>query len=150
MKIGKVQITLLPTSAEAKKSFAPKYAPYLVRATQHLANVGSLPKGPILVVLGGDLDIKRLKKLFFKKEATSDVISFLYPKSSDPRVEIFINTEQARRQKPPSWPLTKEILFLYIHGILHCMGWNDKTANQRKKMLGLGQRILNKIWAYPS
>lgn len=149
-KTGRARITLLPTTPKAKKSFSPKYTPYLVRATQHLGQVGNLPKGKILVVLGGDFGIKRLKKIFFKKEAISDVISFNYPETSDPSIEIFINTQQAKRQKPRRWPMEKEILFLYIHGILHCLGWDDKKARQRKKMLELGQRILDKTWTDPN
>ena len=119
-------------------------------------SVSGVPTTNISVVLGTDRDIIRLKKMFWGKQETSDVVSFCYPenigllptndKESEPAFEILINLKQAKRQKPGRWNLGKETVFLYIHGLLHCLGWDDRTKRQRKIMLDLGKRILNQAW----
>ncbi len=119
-------------------------------------SVKGVPTTNISVVLGTDRDIIRLKKMFWGKQETSDVVSFCYPenigllptndKESEPAFEILINLKQAKRQKPGRWNLGKETVFLYIHGLLHCLGWDDRTKRQRKIMLDLGKRILNQAW----
>ena len=106
----------------------------------------ALPPGNILIVLGSDQDMIRLKNLFWGKQETSDVVSFHYPENKDPAIEILINVDQAKRRKPDDWNLEKETVFLYIHGILHCLGWDDKTKHQRQVMLNLGEKILNHVW----
>ncbi|MEK6543558.1 MAG: rRNA maturation RNase YbeY [Elusimicrobiota bacterium] len=98
-----------------------------------------LPKD-ILIVLGSDSGMKRLKHLFWGKPAVSDVVSFNYGKGQSPQWEIFINLEQAKRQAKTTF--ADEIVFLFIHGVLHNLGYDDDTPRKRAHMLELGSRIL--------
>ncbi|MBI4064683.1 MAG: rRNA maturation RNase YbeY [Elusimicrobia bacterium] len=96
----------------------------------------------ILVVFCDDPHIRRVKRLFWGKAVTTDVVSLSY--DDPPLVEILINVQQARRQAP-SWGVLNEVLFLYIHGLLHVMGYDDDTLPKRRKMLNLGRSILEKV-----
>lgn len=94
-----------------------------------------------MVVLVDDQELKRLKKTFWGKNSVSDVVSMADPDLSS--IEIIINVDQAERQSP--WGLREEIIFLYIHGILHILGHEDNTPKRRSQMLRLGQDILGKV-----
>ncbi len=80
--------------------------------------------------------------MFWGRPGVTDVVSLAY--LDPPSIEIIINVEQARRQTP--WGVRQEIVFLYIHGILHILGHRDNNAKNRARMLGLGLKILRQIF----
>lgn len=143
MKNGKTaspgRIILLRLKAAAA---APKIKIKTLQQAAAAAAGKTLKKipGEILVVLGGDQDIKRVKKIFWGRARLTDVVSFFYGRESSPQAEIVINVAQAKRQG--RWGWEPEIIFLFIHGLLHMLGFNDNTPKKRKIMLALGKEIL--------
>lgn len=69
-----------------------------------------------------------------------DTLSYKKP----PLIEIVINVEQARRQAPGSFK--REILFLFVHGLLHAIGYDDRRPKDRALMLKLGEKITNECF----
>jgi len=102
-----------------------------------------ISRGGILVVLARDSDARRLKRLLWGRSRTTDVIAFSDPDPEPgmPGLEIVVNVDQAGRQA--AGPLEEELVFLFIHGLLHHLGWKDATAVQRRRMLAFGEKILD-------
>lgn len=85
------------------------------------------------------------------KSGTTDVLSFpqLEPQKSLQKYnglflgDILISLDQAKCQsKLQKISLQKEVLFLTVHSILHLLGHDHATANERQKM----QRLESYIW----
>lgn len=83
----------------------------------------------------------------------TDVISFAV--QDDPDIpeeaqtdlgDIFINIDYARRQaKEYGHSETREILFLFTHGLLHCLGYDHMEESDAKVMFALQDEILDPI-----
>lgn len=151
-RIGKTKTPKIKSvvwlNRELKRQLPPsrQLTQHLVKATQVLAT-SNLRQGrklvtiKITVAFGDDKDMRRVKKLFWHKNQTSDVASF--GSINDSEVEILINVAQANRQRPGS--LIQEVIFLYIHGLLHILGYEDNAPKKRQQMLELGQEILSNL-----
>ncbi len=59
--------------------------------------------------------------------------------------EIFICNEVAKRQAVKyNHSYRREFCFLFLHGVLHCLGYDHIDENDRKIMEDLQDKILNK------
>ena len=100
----------------------------------------------IELTLVGNEFIKKLNKACFRKNRPTDVISLSYfckEENQSFAGEIFICAEFARRQaKRLGHSLTKELQFLFIHGLLHIFGCDHKKPRETKRMEMLTRRIL--------
>lgn len=74
---------------------------------------------------------------------STDIITFNYSGSAvELDGELFISVEDARENsKRFKCSLSEELLRLIIHGILHLMGYDDMTPEDRRKM----KRLENKL-----
>ncbi len=81
-------------------------------------------------------EIARLNTKYLNHNYSTDIITFDYSKSdSSIEGEILISVEDAfENAKKFKISLKEELLRLLIHGILHILGYNDKTINQRRLM----------------
>lgn len=93
-----------------------------------------------------DKTIRRINKNYRKIDKVTDVISFAF---NDGQIktellgEIFIDIYQAKRQNKKEW--IKEMTLLFIHGILHLLGYDHDTKEKQKKMFAYQESILNQI-----
>jgi len=101
--------------------------------------------GEIVYVLAGDTHIQKINKDFLNHDTLTDIISF--ETSVDSSVisgEIFISIdrvkENAIKQKQP---FEKELARVLVHGVLHLIGYNDKTPEQKLKMRAKEDYCLN-------
>ncbi len=96
----------------------------------------------IRLILTGDRELRRLHRVFFGGDETSDVVTF--PAEEAVGIsEIYVNLEEARRQAlEDGIPLQHAVERLLIHGILHLTGMTDDTRAQRRRMLHRGERYL--------
>ncbi len=61
--------------------------------------------------------------------------------------EIFISVEEAKRNsKIFSTDIHEELLLYVIHGLLHLIGFKDKTASQRMRMKKKEKEVLSYIF----
>ena len=103
----------------------------------------------INVIFTSDIHLSNLKKEFFSKDQWTDVIAF--PLQRDSKFiegEIYISIPTAKKNANVfKEPYKKELGRLIIHGALHLLGIEDKSAEQKKKMTILEEKFLeDELW----
>lgn len=125
---------------------APRWQRYvdlgrLQRITRRaLARTGAL--APVTIAIGGDAQIRRLNLRFHGTDAPTDVLSFsaTAPGSLG---EVVISYQTARANAVRArWRTMDEVELLVVHGILHLMGYDDRTEVERATMWARQAEIL--------
>ena len=89
--------------------------------TDLLQNICSLN-----VICIGDAFSQKLNKAHRGKGAPTNILTF--PPNDDGVAELYINTAMTQKMaKKHCISLKKQFLFLYIHGILHLLGYSHGT-----------------------
>jgi probable rRNA maturation factor len=103
------------------------------------------------VVLTGDGEVRKLNRLYRKKDKTTDVLSFPLlegkrlkaGKNPIPLGDVVISIPQTRRQaRQQGKDFRGELALLLTHGILHLLGYDHGTKAEEKRMFGLQNRLL--------
>lgn len=96
-------------------------------------------------VLVSDRVIRRYNVRYLKHDYATDVIAF--PMQDEYTFgDILISTDTAKRQaKECGHSLFREIVTLAVHGVLHLVGYRDKTGWEKKKMWKRTDELLEKI-----
>lgn len=105
----------------------------------------------ISLLICDDARIKELNMEYREKDYATDVLSF--PMSEDPYEEggmlgdIAISLDTAKKQaQEADIALEREISFLFIHGLLHLMGFDHELGEEEEEeMFGLQEEILLKL-----
>ncbi|MDR0674667.1 MAG: rRNA maturation RNase YbeY [Mycoplasmataceae bacterium] len=88
--------------------------------------------------------IKNINNKYRHNNKPTDVIAFAFHDANNIKTlllgEIFINYQQARKQTNASYEY--EILFLFVHGLLHLLGFNHSNVSNRKQMFDLQNKIV--------
>ncbi|MBI4547638.1 MAG: rRNA maturation RNase YbeY [Ignavibacteriae bacterium] len=97
------------------------------------------------------IDDRRMKELngtYRHHWYTTDVLSFsLSEYNSKIEGEVYINVDQARRQaRRYNVSIKNEISRLVIHGLLHLIGYEDKTKKERDSMTKLENSYLAGVY----
>ena len=111
----------------------PKVAKQFKRNMKRVIKQLALSKQVLTVHLCDDKEIKALNKQFRGKNKATDVLSFeagegafAIPVLGD----IVISIETARRQaKAASHGLLEELTVLFVHGILHLLGYDHEKSD---------------------
>lgn len=107
--------------------------------------------GSIELVLVSDKVIHEMNLEYRKKNSPTDVISFAYLEVTEFEKgkgdvivgDIFISVDTAKRQaKEKGHDLKHEMEILFIHGLLHCLGFDHKTDKQEAEMEKWANKIL--------
>ena len=98
----------------------------------------------ISIALVGDTVIRRLNKEYRKIDRVTDVLAF---EGEDNYLgELIIDHTQIRRQAKRFSPSTeKELVFILTHGLLHLLGYEDKTEEGKMEMERLGKEFIDKL-----
>ena len=98
-----------------------------------------------------ETEIKELNNNFRNKNKVTDVLSF---NSVEPLIEldsedliplgdIIICTKQAAKQADEyGFSLRREIIFLFIHGVLHLLGYDHETEAEAEEMFRIQKKVL--------
>ena len=79
--------------------------------------------------------ILNLNKKYLKHNTETDIITFDYSKSKKIQAEMYLCYSTIKRNsKTESQSIENEVVRVIIHGLLHCMGYNDKNDNDIKLM----------------
>ncbi|MBU1019562.1 MAG: rRNA maturation RNase YbeY [Patescibacteria group bacterium] len=102
--------------------------------------------GEVSLAIVDDETIQALNKKHRKKDAPTDVLSFVYSESEafpgeNLLGEIYISIDTAKRQAEN---LEDELQFLFIHGVLHLLGHTHETDEKYEKMMGEARSILGR------
>ena len=95
--------------------------------------------------------IKTLNKKYMGRKGATDVISFLLEErlvSGRALLgDIYISSDVACENSARfETDFPKEILLYTVHGVLHLLGFGDKTRKEKNKIRRLEEKFLKKIW----
>lgn len=91
-------------------------------------------------------EIKDINKKYLSHDYSTDIITFNYS-DSQKKIdgEIFISIDDAKQNANKfKVSFIEEIGRLILHGILHLIGYDDLTPEERKKMKIIENRLLKK------
>ena len=128
------------------------YLSLLERTFKHL----KLKCDPILSVTFVDNEfIHKLNREYRNVNRPTDVISFAFLDGEDDRNlilskkgpvslgDIYISIDKAKEQAIEyGHPLKRELSFLFVHGLLHLLGYDHMTPEEEKVMFALQDEIL--------
>lgn len=103
----------------------------------------------ISLLITNDETIHQLNKEYRQKDKPTDVLSF--PLDDDTMLgDIVISLDTAKRQaEEREINLDRETAFLFIHGLLHLLGYDHETSiEDEKEMFALQEEILKKLIDY--
>jgi probable rRNA maturation factor len=111
------------------------------KATEIFLKTYQQEKKEVSIALVANAVIKKLNKIYRKKDKTTDVLSF---SGEDNYLgEIIINYAQIKLQaKTKGWAIKKELAFILIHGLLHLIGYDDKTIRGSEEMERRGKDVM--------
>lgn len=109
-----------------------------------LKEEGKEVKGQLVVAFLDEDHMRDVKRRFFNVDEVGDVVSFLYGDDPDGvwgevLVCVPVALETSRTQ---GVPLTEELMFLVVHGILHLLGYDDDTPERRALMMERAEELL--------
>ena len=105
------------------------------------------------VTIVDNKSIHEINRQYRKVDRPTDVISFAYlddknevelnGSNSIPLGTILISYEKAEEQaKSYDHSLLREMSFLFVHGVLHLLGYDHQTQEEEAKMFALQKEIL--------
>jgi len=92
--------------------------------------------GPVNFILCSDAFLKEYNKRFLNHNYFTDVITFDYSEEENYVTgDVFISLDRIR-ENAKSYQVSsrKELLRVMIHGLLHLMGMNDQSEEEKKAM----------------
>lgn len=131
-------------TAELHQSALPPAARFSKRAVQVILDEiakRTKKRGELSIAFVGGAEIRRVNRLYRKKDAVTDVLSFEFPLG-----EVLICYPQAKRQAAERGHTPKqEVVDLIIHGVLHAFGYDHEKPKDALTMLPLQQKIYDAV-----
>ena len=103
----------------------------------------------ISLLITDDETIRKYNKEYRNKDRATDVLSF--PMEDDIILgDVAISFENAKRQSEEAEiNIDREVAFLFIHGLLHLLGYDHETSQEdEEEMFALQEKILKKLVDY--
>ena len=99
----------------------------------------------INIIISYDEYVRKLKKDFFEIDVYTDVISFNLEDEGDPiDGEIYISWERVKENANTfEVSLNSELKRVIIHGVLHLIGYDDGTKEEKQAMTDLENKFLD-------
>ena len=116
---------------------------------EKILNYHRITSFDVNVIFTTDIHLSDLKKEFFSKDQWTDVIAFPLQRDFEfIEGEIYISIPTAKKNANSyKEPYRKELGRLIIHGLLHLLGIEDKSKEQKKKMTILEEKFLeDELW----
>lgn len=113
-----------------------------------LASEGVPEEGELSVVFCEDPFIHALNRDYRGKDRPTDVLSFSQERESGMLGDVVISVPTAGRQaRARGHPRAAEIEWLFLHGALHLIGYDDETDEQAEVMNQRARRALERLAA---
>lgn len=91
--------------------------------------------GEINIIFCTATKLLKINQLHLKHNDHTDIITFDYTVGNIISGDLYISLERVRSNaKELGVPFLEEILRVIIHGVLHLMGYKDKSSATRKEM----------------
>ena len=89
----------------------------------------------INIILTSNSIIKSLNKKYLRRNYTTDIIAFNYNRGNIISGDLFLNPDTIKKNAGKyKTKFAEEILRVIIHGILHLIGYNDKSVEEKMEM----------------
>jgi rRNA maturation RNase YbeY len=89
----------------------------------------------LAVICTNNRFIRKINREFLGHDYATDVIAFPLGNDGGAEAEIYINLDAARNQaKNYHVTYTQEVQRLLVHGVLHLIGYDDRTQRGRNQM----------------
>ncbi len=123
----------------------------LEHAVRIVLEDASIPRGDVSVAVVDDLAIHELNRRYLNRDEPTDVLSFVLERSADHLEGEVIVSAQAARQaaRQFGWTAADELLLYVVHGTLHLVGCDDRTAGDRARMRAREQACLARFGLQP-
>ncbi len=132
-----------------------EYYPLLEEYYQKTLEVLEIEDNYVLsLIICGPVTIKRINRDYRQKDAVTDVISFALLDDDDTveyedRVElgdIFINRNRVFSQAEEyGHSVKREFVFLFVHGLLHLLGYDHMNKEDEERMFSLQKKIVGDL-----
>ena len=146
---SKTQSLRLQISAEQ----GDRFTPYLRRHLRAAHAILRPALRELSLVLVGDATMASLHEEFLSIPGPTDVLTFELDHDPRGRVlggEVVICVPEARRQvKKRRSPVERELLLYALHGMLHLIGFDDRTDAGYRKMHEKEDEVLTELGAGP-
>ncbi len=101
----------------------------------------------INIILTSDDHLLELNREFLTRDYFTDIITFDFSEGNRLSGDLFISLERVRENaKQLNVAEKEELLRVIAHGILHLLGYNDKTGREKNLMRKKEDYYLKKIF----
>ncbi|MBH0179499.1 MAG: rRNA maturation RNase YbeY [Nitrospira sp.] len=132
----------------------------MVRVAELVLDAVGEQQSELSIELAGDRRMRRLNRLYRKKDRTTDVLAFPMREALAPHAtrfpmnmlgDVVISVPQARRQAiEAGGQLDKEIVSLLVHGVLHLCGYDhERDEKEAARMHRRERQLLRVIGSAP-
>ena len=143
-----MNITILNRTNQVMKLYEKDFMDLFMR-TQALLHFSK--DSEISVTFVCSVTIHKINLMYRGMDRPTDVISFAIQDEeefNDPSDlgDIFINIDYAKRQaKEYGHSFRREVCFLFVHGLLHCLGYDHMNEKEEAEMIALQKKILDPV-----
>ncbi len=95
----------------------------------------------VSVAIIGEKRMKKLNSTYRKIDKVTDVLSFR-DSEKDFLGEVIVCYPQIKKQaKQQGIPVKDELVFIFIHGLLHLAGYDDRKQKEHDEMIQIGEKL---------
>ena len=107
----------------------------LARYARRVLKSAGVARGTVSVICIGSRACRSLNRQYLGHDYVTDVISFPLEVGKTLEGEIYVNLDRARKQgREYKVPFAHEVARLVIHGALHLVGYDDRSAGDARRM----------------
>lgn len=100
--------------------------------------------GNVCVIFTGDKEIRKLNTQFLNRDYPTDVLTFPYSDSETIDGDVYISLDTVySNSKEYRTEFVRELVRVFVHGLLHLMGYIDHSAPEKQKMQHLEDQYLD-------
>jgi len=143
-------------SIREEKRSSPLGREILEKLTDRTFRITGRKEGDISLVFCDDDFIKNLNERYLHRHGPTDVLSFSMREgeSSSPidtvLGDIIISVDTAKRQaEKMQHSLQKEVMILFVHGLLHLLGYTHDSNDTHREMTDNAQEIMKGVDSVP-
>lgn len=120
------------------------YLDVIEEALKHASLLFELENETLSLVFVDNETIHQMNQQYRHKDYATDVLTF--PDGEYHHLgDVIISIDKAKEQaKEYGHSFKRELAFLTIHGVLHCLGYDHQTKEEETKMMALTEDILSK------